>query len=360
MRFWMPHRTARRRLGALAAQLRAAPTAYGGPDGADLHHAAVAAGAIELDTGSPRLLARIEAKVGVLTFNSPERKNSLGDDFSPFLRAMIAQMRDDDRVRCLLLTGAGDAFCSGGNVKSMAGDDSDSSDAPLPVTSRTDWTGAPLGDGEEVPDDPNATQKLKQATLTGALFEMPKPTIAALPGAAAGAGMSIALACDFRLGAENAFITTGFRNVGLSGDYGGTWLLTQLVGPAIAKQLYFTAERVQSDELLRLGEDLPSPHARPRAERTCRWFAGRHREQGLSGRVAARGGIRDGCAHRRRPALRHPRHEGQPERGDRRDLLPGGPGWRGGEALAGGPRAAAGGDQRVCGEAHAQLRLIVI
>ena len=191
-------------------------------------------------------------------------------------------------------TSAGDAFCSGGNVKSMAGDDSDSSDAPLPVTSRTDWTGAPLGDGEEVPDDPNATQKLKQATLTGALFEMPKPTIAALPGAAAGAGMSIALACDFRLGAENAFITTGFRNVGLSGDYGGTWLLTQLVGPAIAKQLYFTAERVQSDELLRLGEDLPSPHARPRAERTCRWFAGRHREQGLSGRVAARGGIRDG------------------------------------------------------------------
>lgn len=229
------------------------PAAYAGPDAAEIHHAAVASGAaVELETGSPRLLARIEERVGVLTFNSPERKNSLGDDFSPYLRAMIAALRDDDRVRCLLLTGAGDSFCSGGNVKSMAGQGDDGADdVPLPVTTRSDWTGAPLG--EDVPEDPDATQKVKQATLTGALFEMSKPTIASLPGAAAGAGMSIALSCDIRLGSESAFITTGFRNVGLSGDYGGTWLLTQLVGPAKAKQLYFTAERVQSEELLRLG-----------------------------------------------------------------------------------------------------------
>ena len=198
------------------------------------------------------MLARIEERVGVIVFNSPERKNSLGDDFTPFLRATIAQLRDDARVRCLLLTGAGDAFCSGGNVKSMASaSGADSASAPPTIPVRTDWTGTLLG--EDVADDPNAAQKVKQATLTGALFEMGKPTVAALPGAAAGAGMSIALSCDIRLGAESAFITTGFRNGGLSGDYGGTWLLTQLVGPAKAKQLYYTAERVQSQELLRLG-----------------------------------------------------------------------------------------------------------
>jgi enoyl-CoA hydratase/carnithine racemase len=244
---------ARGRFQRLAQHLERIPVAYSGPDAADLHRAACASGsAVEVATGTARLLARIENRVGVIVFNSPERKNSLGDDFTPYLRAVIAQLREDGRVRCLLLTGAGDAFCSGGNVKSMAGSpDADDAAPPPAVPVRTDWTGAPLGD--DVADDPNAAQKVKQATLTGALFEMSKPTIAALPGAAAGAGMSIALACDIRLGAQSAFITTGFRNVGLSGDYGGTWLLTQLVGPAKAKQLYFTGERVQSDELLRLG-----------------------------------------------------------------------------------------------------------
>ena len=80
-----------------------------------------------------------------------------------------------------------------------------------------------------------------------------KPTIAALPGVAAGAGLSIALACDIRIAAASAFITTAFRNIGFSGDYGGSWLLTQLVGPARAKDLYYTARRVQSEEALQMG-----------------------------------------------------------------------------------------------------------
>ncbi|HBK18138.1 MAG TPA: enoyl-CoA hydratase, partial [Gammaproteobacteria bacterium] len=93
----------------------------------------------------------------------------------------------------------------------------------------------------------------KQETLTLRLFDLAKPTLAALPGAAAGAGLCIALACDIRIAATSAFITTAYRNIGFSGDYGGSWLLTQLVGPSRAKELYFTARRVQADEALALG-----------------------------------------------------------------------------------------------------------
>jgi enoyl-CoA hydratase/carnithine racemase len=93
----------------------------------------------------------------------------------------------------------------------------------------------------------------RQETLTLRLWDLAKPTIAALPGAAAGAGMCIALACDLRIAARSAFITTGYGNIGLSGDYGGTWLLTQLVGVARAKSMYYTGRRVGADEGLALG-----------------------------------------------------------------------------------------------------------
>jgi enoyl-CoA hydratase/carnithine racemase len=199
-------------------------------------------------THARTVLARIEDGVGVITFNSPATRNSLGDDFTPFLRATIRQFATDDRVGCVLLTGAGSAFCSGGNVKAMAGAD-DSSNAVPPNLTRTTWTGLPDGSSTGEGSD----QYTKQATLSGALFHMEKPTIAALPGAAAGAGFSIALACDLRVGAESAFVTTAFRGVALPGDYGASWLLPQLVGVAKAKQLFFTAERVPSAECHRLG-----------------------------------------------------------------------------------------------------------
>ena len=93
----------------------------------------------------------------------------------------------------------------------------------------------------------------KQETLTLRLFDLSKPTIAALPGPAAGAGFSIALACDLRLAAESAFVTTAFANIGLSGDYGASWLLPQLVGIAKAKELFFTSRRVGAAEGLALG-----------------------------------------------------------------------------------------------------------
>jgi enoyl-CoA hydratase/carnithine racemase len=132
----------------------------------------------------------------------------------------------------VLLTGAGSAFCAGGDVKGM-GDNSRQAEVAF----------------EERLQD----LQQRQRALTGALVGLRKPTIAALPGPAAGAGLALALACDVRIAAESAFVSTGYARVGLSGDYGIAWLLTRLVGTAQARQLMFTAERVEASRCERLG-----------------------------------------------------------------------------------------------------------
>ncbi len=184
-----------------------------------------------IDTGTDQLLCRIEDGVGVVTFNRPEARNALSDILTPALRRIIPELAAMSEVGCILLTGAGNAFCAGGDVKSMN-------------------AGPPL---EQTTEQKIATLRQKQATLTAMIYELEKPVIAALPGPAAGAGMSIALSCDIRIAAESAFITSAFRNIGLSGDYGGSWFLTQLVGTAKARELYYTAERVSAHECERLG-----------------------------------------------------------------------------------------------------------
>lgn len=93
----------------------------------------------------------------------------------------------------------------------------------------------------------------RQRTLTGVLAALPVPTIAALPGPAAGAGLALALACDLRFAAASAFVTTGYARIGLSGDYGINWLLTRLVGTAKARELMFTADRVDAETCARIG-----------------------------------------------------------------------------------------------------------
>ncbi len=190
-------------------------------------------GVTELDTGTDQLLTRIEDGVAVVTFNRPEVRNALGDVVSPALRRMIARLRDEPAARCVVVTGAGTAFCSGGDVKGMG---EGARREPPPSV-------------EEVIRD----QTERQQALTGALYALPKPTIAALPGPAAGAGLSIALACDLRIAASSAFVTTGFANIGLSGDYGASFFLTQLVGTATARELFLTAERVDAARCEKLG-----------------------------------------------------------------------------------------------------------
>jgi enoyl-CoA hydratase/carnithine racemase len=188
-----------------------------------------------IETGTDELLAEWDEGVATLTLNRPEMRNALGDVISPALRRTIAAVARDPEVRCVLITGAGSAFCAGGDVKGMGGGKKSREDAPTSL--------------EEVVAD----QTERQLQLTGALYAMRKPTLAALPGPAAGAGLAIALACDLRIAAESAFVTTGFANVGLSGDYGASYFLTQIVGTAKARELFFLAERVPAEQCEALG-----------------------------------------------------------------------------------------------------------
>ena len=187
-----------------------------------------------IDTGTPDLMATLQDGVLTLTLNRPQARNAMSRAMNEALQQQLARCELDPDVRCVVLTGAGNAFCAGGDVKGMAA----------------------AGDGTVgamTIDQAIHRQRLNQRATAGKLFKMPKPTIAALPGAAAGAGLSLALACDLRVMASSAILTTAFARVGFSGDYGGTYFLTQLVGSAKARELYFLSERVGAEEALRLG-----------------------------------------------------------------------------------------------------------
>jgi len=191
-----------------------------------------------IDTGTDDLLARIEGNVGIITFNRPERRNAVSDSvYGGFATALPAMARNTD-VRVLMVTGAGGAFCAGGDVKEM---------------NRSHQEGADRPESAVVFEDRVTDIRQRQRGLSLALHEFPKPVVAALPGAAAGAGLSIALAADIRLAAERAILLTAFANVGASGDFGGSWFLTQLVGPAKAKELYFMSPRLSASEAADLG-----------------------------------------------------------------------------------------------------------
>ncbi len=189
-----------------------------------------------IDTGTDQLLCTLEDAIATITLNRPEKRNALSDELTPALRAVLLVVEADPRVRCVVITGAGKAFCSGGDVSGMGGARAAPDVGPRPSL-----------------EESIRGLQYKQETLTLRLHELAKPTIASLPGPAAGAGLSIALACDIRIAAQSAFLTTAFANIGLSGDYGGSWFMTQLVGNAKAKELYFTADRIGADECFRLG-----------------------------------------------------------------------------------------------------------
>jgi 2-(1,2-epoxy-1,2-dihydrophenyl)acetyl-CoA isomerase len=185
-----------------------------------------------IETGTDHLLARVEDRVAILTMNRPERRNAFSN---PMLEGLAAALRDAEQaadVGCVVLTGAGGAFCAGGDVKAMAEG----------------------GGGEDRGIDAAIhAQRLIQRETAGRIYTMPKPVIAALPGAAAGAGFSLALSCDLRIAADTAVLLTAFARVGFSGDWGGSYFLTQLVGSAKARELYFLSERVDAKEAERLG-----------------------------------------------------------------------------------------------------------
>ena len=187
-----------------------------------------------IDTGTDHLLAEVDDAVGVVTLNRPGRRNALSDERLHALADVLGTFETDAAVRCVVVTGAGGAFCAGGDVKGMA--------------ERTAGSG-----GQASIDEVIAGQRLSQRATSGKLWSMPKPTIACIPGAAAGAGLSIALSCDLRYAAAGAVLTTAFARVGFAGDYGGTWFLPRLVGPAKAKELYYLSERLSAEEAESLG-----------------------------------------------------------------------------------------------------------
>ncbi|SFI93727.1 enoyl-CoA hydratase [Bradyrhizobium sp. Gha] len=180
-----------------------------------------------IDTGTSELLCLIRDRVAVITLNRPEARNSLSDTLTPALRTMIRSCGENPDVGALLITGAGAAFCAGGNVKGMG-----AHRAPKKL--------------EMSLEDRVADLQERQRLLTGALVSVRKPTIAALPGPAVGAGLALAMACDIRIAAQSAFVATGYARVALSGDYGIAWLLTRLVGTARARELLFTGDRVDA------------------------------------------------------------------------------------------------------------------
>ena len=171
--------------------------------------------------------------IGWLGLRRPQAHNALNMKMIRELRQVFQDLEEMKELRALVLTGEGRSFCAGGDLGGMSG--------------------GQLVTGVESFDEKVDDLKKKQRTLTMRIRDFSKPTIAALPGAAAGAGFSIALACDIRLASRSAFVTTAFSRIGLSGDYGGSWLLTQLVGTSVAKSLYFTSRRVGAEEGYRLG-----------------------------------------------------------------------------------------------------------
>jgi len=187
-----------------------------------------------IDTGTNELLSELDAGILTITLNRPEARNAMSGDMMIALKTQLQEAELNPQVRCLVLTGAGKGFCAGGDVKGMAA----SGDGTV---------------GDRTIDGAIHQQRVMQRATAGLLYKMPKPTIAALPGAAAGAGLSMALACDLRVMANSAIMTTAFAKVGFSGDYGGTFFMSQLVGSAKARELFFLSDRVDAAEALRLG-----------------------------------------------------------------------------------------------------------
>jgi 2-(1,2-epoxy-1,2-dihydrophenyl)acetyl-CoA isomerase len=175
------------------------------------------------------VLQHLDQGLLTITMNRPERRNALNPEMTRGLVEAARRAAEDRAVRAVLLKGAGGTFCVGGDVKAMA----------------------------EVKEPPPLEEKVTQLRrgmeVSRLLHIMQKPVVAQVDGAAAGAGLSMALACDLRVASASAKITTAFAKVGYSGDYGGTYFLTHLLGSAKARELYLLSPVLTAQEALALG-----------------------------------------------------------------------------------------------------------
>lgn len=188
-----------------------------------------------IDTGTDTVLAEVIDGVAVITLHRPHRRNALHAEIYDAVPRLLEGFAADDAIGCVLITGAGAAFCAGGDVRDGGtAKDVHSSDPETEVRERSTLLAA-------------------NARMVTLLHSMPKVTIAALPGAAVGAGMSIALATDLRIAARSARLVPGWAKLAFSGDFGGAWFLTHLVGPSKALELLIADAPIDSDVAERLG-----------------------------------------------------------------------------------------------------------
>jgi 2-(1,2-epoxy-1,2-dihydrophenyl)acetyl-CoA isomerase len=169
-----------------------------------------------------------EQGVATIVLNRPEALNAMSVSILDSLPELLSELADDEAVRCVVITGKGNkAFSAGGDITGLGGG---------------------FGNLDEMVD------KIEAWSQTSVLLhEMPKPTLAAVNGVAAGAGMALALACDLRIASKNARFVTAFVKLAISGDFGGSYFLTRLVGPAKAREFYFLGDSVDAREAASLG-----------------------------------------------------------------------------------------------------------
>ncbi len=167
--------------------------------------------------------------------NRPQARNAMSGAMMSAMTDAVARLAADPAVRCVVITGAGGAFCAGGDVKGQA------------------RAAQARSGGERVSPETRMHGLRAGMELSRLLHEMPKPTLAIIPGAAAGAGLSLALACDLRVAVTTAKLTTAFARIGASGDYGGSWFLPRLVGAAKARELYFLSDVISGEEAAAVG-----------------------------------------------------------------------------------------------------------
>jgi 2-(1,2-epoxy-1,2-dihydrophenyl)acetyl-CoA isomerase len=188
------------------------------------------------------IISELDDGVLSITLNRPEKLNALTPPMAyRLLETLKAAARDPD-VRCVLLKGAGRAFCSGGDVSQFAAVDIED---PVAVKN----SGHPAWAEAELSAD-----RLRERAETAVLLHtMPKPTISAVRGPAMGAGLSLMAACDIRIATGDAVFGTAYAKVGLSGDYGASYFLSQLVGPSMAREMFFLDRRLDAREAERFG-----------------------------------------------------------------------------------------------------------
>jgi 2-(1,2-epoxy-1,2-dihydrophenyl)acetyl-CoA isomerase len=182
-----------------------------------------------METHTQDLTFELIDRVATLTMNRPDKLNALSEAMLETAVASLRRCATDPEVGAVVLTGAGRGFCAGGDVSAMG-----KATAGLTFEEHVD----------------------RQRTIhefSRLLFEIPKVTIAAVNGAAVGAGLGIALSCDLVFASERARFGTAFARVGFGGDFGTTWQLTRRVGPAKAKELFFLPDIIPADEAARLG-----------------------------------------------------------------------------------------------------------